>query len=529
MINKSNSFYREIKGKLYELIDDYNYSELSSYIQDEANEIWNILIEDNKNCLHYTCEKGNEKMIYFIITQLKIRLGINNNFITKNENFDKNLNLFKYFINSKTKNQGYTPLHYAILSFNTCIHLNAQQNIKIIKFLLENYARIDINTNLNQNLLHLCAISNNTNALVLFKEKYLIDINAKDNYLKTPLHYCAEKKNYDVLNILVNCENIEINPVDKNGKTPIYNAIYNSHARIIKKLIQYHADINIKNKKCKISPLQLGLNSVDKNIKNIFTKKTFFENLFFEQTIKKDETNISKIIFFFSVHIFIFILNYFFLMPWYTNIYSILSILYIIFIITILVFYFKLFYSDPGYKDIINAKYSSLLDALEDNKNVINYCPITFNLLENNSRYCLICQKYITGFNHHCYWVGNCIGKNNFNLFMIFLILCIINIGYNLILILIYFTSGILSKIFDLNKTFSFFGKYLDNNDEEEYRYIEENNDEFKLFKGIRNCCAIAGIYICFMFLMQMIELFKYHYNGMKERKKIWNKKIKYI
>ena len=116
----------------------------------------------------------------------------------------------------------------------------------------------------------------------------------------------------DVLNILVNCENIEINPVDKNGKTPIYYAINNSHARIIKKLIQYHADINIKNKKCKISPLQLGLNSVDKNIKNIFTKKTFFENLFFEQTIKKDETNISKIIFFFSVHIFIFILNYFF-------------------------------------------------------------------------------------------------------------------------------------------------------------------------------------------------------------------------
>ena len=112
---------------------------------------------------------------------------------------------------------------------------------------------------------------------------------------------------------------------------------------------------------------------------------------------------------------------------------------------------------------------------------------------------------------------------------MIFLILCIINIGYNLILILIYFTSGILSKIFDLNKTFSFFDKYLDNNNEEEYRYFEENNDEFKLFKGIRNCCAIAGIYICFMFLMQMIELFKYHYNGMKERKKIWNKKIKYI
>ena len=129
MIKKSISFHKEEKPKLFELIDDYNYIELSSYIQDKNNEIWNILIEDNKNCLHYTCEQGNDKMIIFIITQLKIRLGINSNFITNNDAYDKNINLFKYFINSRTKNQGYTPLHLAILSLSSCIHLTQQQNI----------------------------------------------------------------------------------------------------------------------------------------------------------------------------------------------------------------------------------------------------------------------------------------------------------------------------------------------------------------------------------------------------------------
>ena len=528
MINKSISFHQEPKPKLFELIDDYNFSELSSCIHDEKNEIWNIFIEDNKNCLHYTCEKGNDKMIIFIITEIKIRLGINSNFINKNEIYDKNLNLFKYFINSRTKNQGYTPLHYAILSFSSAFHITSQQKINIIKFLLSNFADPEINTNLNQNVLHLCAISNNTNALVLFKEKYLIDINSKDTSLKAPLHYASEKNNYEILNILVNYENIEINPLDKNGNTPIHYALNNGNIRIIKKLVQYNADLNIRTRKNPKSPKQLGLSSTNAKIKNIFRKKSFWENIFFDQEIKKGETNISKIIFFFSVHLFTFILNFFLLMPCYTKITSILSILYILITCILFINYFLLFFSDPGYKDISDSKYSSLLDVLEDNKDVINYCPKTFNILEDNSRYCLICQKYIKGFNHHCYWVGNCIGEFNFNQFMIFIVLCIINIGYNLFLIFIYITSGILSKFFDLNK--GFFDNLDNNSNDDMIDYInDDTTDGFNLMKGIRRICVFIDCITCFKFLVELIELFKYHYKGMKERRINKSKKKNFI
>ena len=160
------------KNELFKLIDNYNYKELSSYIQDEDNEIWNIFVEDNKNCLHYACQNGSLKMIIFIITQLKIRLGINSYFNGITDSCMNNINILKYFVNSQTRKEGYTPLHYAILSFNSFIEINPQQNINMIKFLLLNYADPNIKTKLNQNVLHLCAISNNTNALVLFKEKY---------------------------------------------------------------------------------------------------------------------------------------------------------------------------------------------------------------------------------------------------------------------------------------------------------------------------------------------------------------------
>ena len=517
MIDQINTFNEGEKNKLFELIDNNQYNELSSYIQDEGNEIWNIFIDDKKNCLHYSCEKGKEKMIIFIITQLKIRLGLNSYFNNINDNFINNLNIFKYFINSKTKKEGYTPLHFAILSFNNYIETNSQQNINIIKILLSNYADPNIKTKSNQTVLHLCAISNNTNALVLFKEKYLFDLNAKDDQLKTPLHYSTEKNNYGILNILINYQNININPIDKNGNTPIHYAIYNNHTSAIKKLIQYHANINIKNKN-KRTPLQLGLNSINNNVKNIFTKKTLMQQLFFEQTIKKGETNILKMIFFFLIHIFSIILNFFILMPCYVDRNSLINILYIIITFTIFIYYFILFYSDPGYQDNQNSKYSNLLEVLEDNKDVIKYCPSTFILIEGNSKFCLICQKHIKEFNHHCYWVGNCIGKNNFNKFMIFIFICIINTGYNLLLIIIYFSPTFMKKMFNIKKSIEYeFNDYNNN---------QENKGKFNLMKGIRGCLGIIGIYVSIVFLSQLIELFKYHYKAMKLKSK--KKKIYY-
>lgn len=519
MKSSLNSQSPKDQKELFKLIDNNNYKELSSYIQDKNNDIWNIFIEDNKNCLHYSCEKGDEKMIIFIIIQLKIRLGINDHFNNKSDSLIKNINIFKYFINSKTKNNGYTPLHYAILSYDSLFQLSTQQNINIIKFLLSNYADVKIKTKSNQNVLHLCAISNNTNALVLFKEKYLTNINEKDDQMKTPLHYCVERNNYECLNILINYKDIDVNCIDNKGNTPLHYAIINNHSKTIKKLIQYCADINIKTKNNKLTPKELGLKSLDNDIRNIFESKTIYRQLFFEQTIKKGETNIYKIIFFILIHVFAFYLNYFILMPNYTERNSYLSFFYIIITFITFLYYFVMFFSNPGYKDNSDSYYSNLLEVLDDKKDVIKYCPITFILLEDNSRYCLICQKYIKGFNHHCYWVGNCVGENNFNKFMFFICLCIANIGYNLLLIIIYFMPAFLVKLFNKNEEneFDIYNSIADNEN-------EVRDEESILYRVFRGFLGLIGLYICIVFLVQLIELFKYHYKGMKEREKKKNK-----
>ena len=503
-----STFKSNANPKLFDLINHYKNSELSTYIQDEKNKIWNETIANNKNCLHYTCEKGNKQMIVFILTQLKIRLGIpdylllSNNIENNNINPDlqNKINIFKIFINSTTQKEGYTPLHYLILSFGKSIQMTSKDNLMLIKFLIDNGADISINTKTNQNVLHLSCISNNTNALVLFKEKYFIDISSTDIFLKTPLHYCTEYKNYETLYILINYPEININCFDNHRDTPLHYAVKNTHVRAVKKLIQYLADINFKNNGNK-SPYELGINSIDERIRNIFTKKNIFAQLFFDQNTKKGETNIYKMLFFIFIHIFFFILNYFSLMPYFCDKYGFFGILYIFLSLIIFIYYLILVFSNPGYKDKSNAKYSCLLDIVDDNEEVVNFCPLTFNYIEDDSRYCLICEKFITGFNHHCYWIGNCIGDKNFNMFLLFLLLCIINIGYNLILIITYFLFMIVRSIFS-------------------WSWKNNNNEKFDFFKGIRGCLGIIGILICGVFLKQIILLFLYHYKTGNNKRK---------
>ena len=68
------------------------------------------------------------------------------------------------------------------------------------------------------------------------------------------------------------------------------------------------------------------------------------------------------------------------------------------------------------------------------------------------SKHCIICNKCIEGFDHHCYWVNNCIGKENLYLFVSFIAVVNINLVYTIAISIMSLVTDINS--FSSNNTF---------------------------------------------------------------------------
>jgi len=94
-------------------------------------------------------------------------------------------------------------------------------------------------------------------------------------------------------------------------------------------------------------------------------------------------------------------------------------------------------------------------DFIRGRKFRVKLCPTCKIFRGINVSHCKKCDNCVENFDHHCPWLGNCIGKNNYFYFFIFLILCNIFILSNLftsIGIIIY--KGKLSKMKNIKDKF---------------------------------------------------------------------------
>jgi hypothetical protein len=83
---------------------------------------------------------------------------------------------------------------------------------------------------------------------------------------------------------------------------------------------------------------------------------------------------------------------------------KLITIIYLISIILILIFYYITFLINPGIilnkkGDMTNSSYCSSCQCYYNPSLKISHC-----------NYCGVC---IEGFDHHCVWIGKCVGKNN--------------------------------------------------------------------------------------------------------------------
>ena len=373
----NNPTKKEVKD-FFETLNEENEEKIINDIKNSSIKIWAYINEDGLTPLHQSISLNLYELSKQIIVSAKDNL-------TPKE--------FYSFINCGT-NKGQQPLHYA--SF--------VGNIKLIKLLIQNGADISAKTNNGFNVLHLSIMGNKISPFYYFIQKYNVNINSRDSKDNTSLHLATYFNSKKIFNYLLTSDNIKVNSKNKEGFTPLHFAVVSQNKSMIKKLLIKGADSSIKNDKL-FTPYDLAKKNNYYLIQNILQGNQYKYSILNYSTYTKAFLILMHII---SIS-FIFNIKF-----------DIKTIFYIIWLL-IYSFFIYTFYSKDTTR--FNNRKNYLINLLEnEEKPIEDFCLNCQIERKFGTVHCLICNKCIEGFDHHCYWLNKCVGIKNKSVFFYLLL-----------------------------------------------------------------------------------------------------------
>lgn len=500
-----------------------------------------LLRDDKKNTLlHIYVEVGD-------IPSINIILELYSDILKKSKAFYD----FLFLKNIENKNV-----------FDIAVKKGDANKIKLLFELIENennyLYKKEYMEYFHNNIFHIAANFNQTFPILFFYEKlkplykffnkgYILNANESNKNKMTPLHCICKNKNVKIMEILIDL-GANINSQDIKGLTPLHYAVINSDERMAKHLLLRGANKFIKNEN-NLSPYDLAFSLGDKNLVKILYHKNCCQKQFCEEEIgplsKKNNSIILLIGLLFTIFIKLLLIfrfacvlngielnfNEIFALTsdfnntinntterisenslYLGNFFSCLDknckieegLIYfssLIDLSLLLIFIIFKCSKEIFIKQNKESNGITLFSLYEKNENICVKCRITIN---DKIQHCLICDRCVENWDHHCYWLNTCINDKNYTKFHIFVIISILFLFFNL---LFYIDS-----LYLLFSSKEIFVKEIFN--------LEYDSLSYLIIKIVLIC---LGVYLIFVFSYSLIFI------AMPIIKYLISKSMKYI
>lgn len=379
--------------------------------KEETNIISEFYNKEYKNVDLTLCinSSHNNNTILTTLVNYNLTRAVSN-FMSIIKSFKKPSSEFLSYINQKN-NKGYNALLYSAF----------RGNLEIFQKLMENGADISATNSSGLNPLHLAAQGNYPNIIIFLIEKYNFDINSKDNKGNTALHWAVYSNSRQAVDYLIYYK-IDMSLKDNDDDTALQIAMRKNNHYLVKRLRDDFSNLNDKNEEPEEKNNENG-NTTNNNQSN----SILF--LIMKKFLEKKNKNSSPCPFL----LVLFVLegfNQIIILLGYNNYF--MSMVFFILFVMFLFFYFTSNQSEPGKID--SKCINSLTILAEQGEDMKNICPWCINYITEKTRHCFLCGKCIKYQEFHDTYINNCVGRNNFSLYMSLLYFITINLSCKLVI-----------------------------------------------------------------------------------------------